>query len=354
MKRKPLLTAALSALLALLPALASAADAVREVRISTISYATGGKTSYSGVSGLIAQQGDLEKALAKRGVKLTWVPVSTAAVGPQINEAFANRRIDFAGYGDLPSVIANASGIRTKLLVPGGTSTTYLVVPANSTARSITDLKGKRIALHRGRPWEFPFLQLAQANRLGQNDFKLVNLNPQAGAAALSSGSVDAFFTLSDAWLLVDKGVGKIIWNSKQSPESWQMRAELWGASEFVAANPAISQLVVDAYVKAAHWASLEQNRDAYLRLQSASGLPESVLRRDYDGDATAWKQRASPLFTDALAAHYRDVARYAKGAKLTGSDVDMPATFEPRFVDAALKSLGLTQFWTDTKVARQ
>ena len=83
------------------------------------------------------------------------VPVSTAAVGTLVNEAFTNGSIDFAGYGDLPSVVVNASGTHTRLIVPGGVgSNTYLVVPAGSTAKSIVDLKGKRIALNRGRPWK--------------------------------------------------------------------------------------------------------------------------------------------------------------------------------------------------------
>ncbi|MFW1786618.1 ABC transporter substrate-binding protein, partial [Acinetobacter nosocomialis] len=78
----------------------------------------------------------------------------------------------------------------------------YLVVPPDSPVKSIEDLKGKKIALHRGRPWEINFGQLIQSKGLTLKDFQIVNLNPQAGAAALSAKSVDAFFTLSDALTL--------------------------------------------------------------------------------------------------------------------------------------------------------
>jgi sulfonate transport system substrate-binding protein len=324
----------------------TAQAAPREVRIAVVAYTTAGKQSFAGGAGVINQDGELQRELAKRGVKLTWVPVSTAAVGPQVNEAFSNHSIDFAAYGDLPSVILNAAGVPTRLLVPSASSNTYLVVPARSTVKSIKDLKGKRVALMRGRPWEYPFVKLLEANGMKLSDVKVVNLNPQAGAAALGAGGVDAFFTLSDAWLLVDKGLGKIVWDSKQAPRSWQMRAELWGDKAFVAANPELTQLVVDAFVKNARWSSDEANREQVIRIGAAAGIPDSVIRRDYDGTAGSWKERASPLFTPALADHYRDLAAYARKSGLIAKDVDIVGAFEPRYVQSALDRFGLKTYW--------
>lgn len=328
-------------------AFANAAQAApREVRIAVVAYTTAGKQSFAGGAGVINQDGELQRELAKRGVKLTWVPVSTAAVGPQVNEAFSNHSIDFAAYGDLPSVILNAAGVPTRLLVPSASSNTYLVVPARSNVKSVKDLKGKRVALMRGRPWEYPFVKLLEANGMKLSDVKVVNLNPQAGAAALGAGGVDAFFTLSDAWLLVDKGLGRIVWDSKQAPRSWQMRAELWGDKAFIAANPELTQLVVDAFVKNARWSSDEANREQVIRIGAAAGIPDSVIRRDYDGTAGSWKERASPMFTPALADHYRDLAAYARKSGLVAKDVDIVGAFEPRYVQSALDRFGLKTYW--------
>ena len=57
-----------------------------------------------------------------------------------INEAFANRSLHIAGYGDLPSAILNANGVETRLVVPHGISPgdAFLVVPAGSSARKLT------------------------------------------------------------------------------------------------------------------------------------------------------------------------------------------------------------------------
>ncbi|KPC49606.1 ABC transporter substrate-binding protein [Amantichitinum ursilacus] len=326
---------------------AEAAPPLKVVRIATISFANNGKVGHTAESAVLDNDGWLQAELKKRGIGLEWVPVSPAAVGPQVNEGFANGRIDFAGYGDLPSIIANASGIQTRLIVPGGPgSNTYLVVPAGSAAKSIKDLKGKRIALHRGRPWEYPFSKLLAANGLTFNDVKIVNLNPQAGAAALASGSVDAFFTLDDAYLLADKGVGKIIWDSKQSSPDWKMRAELWGRKAFIDQYPDVTQLIATAHIRAAHWSAQEANRKAYYQLATGSGIPLSVVEREYAGDITPWKDRFSPLYDTFLQDHYRDEVVYARNAGVIHADLDYRTLFDTRFVDAALKDPALAGFW--------
>lgn len=329
------------------PSIARAEDAPKIVRIAVVAYSSGGKTQYAGASALIDADKSLENALAARHIKLQWVPVSVAAVGTLVNEAFTNHSIDFAGYGDLPSVVVNASGTHTKLIVPGGVgSNTYLVVPPNSTAKSIVDLKGKRIALNRGRPWEVPFGKLLAANHLKLSDFKIYNLDPQAGTAAVSAGRVDGFFTLSDAYTLVDKQVGKIIWSTKDAPDAWKMRAELWASDDFVRQYPDVTQLVATAYVRAAYWISQPQNRDAFIRILSASGQPESVVRREYDDEKLPWKEQWTPLFTPALTTHYRDVSAYSQQAGLTSDGTDVNSLLAPQFVNNALKELKLERYW--------
>ena len=102
---------------ALMPVLLSATRAraaeplPSAVRIAAVSRTgTSGKTLFAGSSALVQEQGWLAAELGKLGVKLQWVPVTTNSVAVQVNEAFANKSIDFAQYGDLPSIIANASG----------------------------------------------------------------------------------------------------------------------------------------------------------------------------------------------------------------------------------------------------
>ncbi|MCL6693413.1 ABC transporter substrate-binding protein [Pseudomonas sp. R3.Fl] len=332
---------------ALLASQAPAAEAPQSIRIATVAYANAGKVTFNGPAYVMDRDKWLEQELARRGIKLEWVPAATASVGTFVNEEFANQRIDFAFYGDLPSIIANASGVATRLIVPGGSgNNVYLVVPPGSPAKSIADLKGKRIALHRGRPWELSFAKLLEANHLGFDDFRIFNLNPQAGAAALSAGRVDAFFTLSDAYLLEDKQVGRIIWSSKQVPADWKMRAELWGARDFVAQQPELTQLVVNAYLQAAHWTAQEANKDTYQGYQAQSGQPLSVLQREAEGEP--WAQHFSPLYDQSLRQHYADAIAYSLKARLIRNEVKVEELLEPKFVERGLEELKLQGYWKD------
>ena len=322
-----------------------AAEPLKTVRIATVAYSNAGKITFNGPTYLMDKDPWLKEQLAQRGVELQWVPAATASVGTFVNEEFANKRIDFAFYGDLPSIILNASGVATQLIAAGGIgNNVYLVVPPDSTATSIDDLKGKRVALHRGRPWELSFAKLLESRNLAFDDFRLFNLNPQAGGAALSAGRIDGLFTLSDAFLLEDKKVGKIIWSSKQAPLDWKMRAELFGAKDFIAQNPEVTQLVVDAYLKALKWASQDEHKAEYIALLSQSGQPQSVLLREVQGEA--WKDHFSPLINATLRQHYADGIAYSLQSKLIRKDVNVDNLLDDRFVKQGLKNLNLTEEW--------
>ena len=319
------------------------------LRIATVArVGAAGKTYFTGSTLTVIEDKWLEMELGKLGVKLEWVPATVNAVAAQVNEAFASKSIDFAAYGDLPSIIANASGLHTQLIVPGGSlNNTYLVVPANSTAQNIKDLKGKRIALHRGRPWEYQFSQLLEANGLALADVKVLNLNPQAGAAAVATGGADAFFTLSDAYVLEDKKVGRIIWSSKKPPQDWKMRAELWGDAGFVGKYPQLTQLVATAFVRAHHQLSADNGREAYIQNEAEAGQAESVVRRELADDSTPWKDRWSPQLTAGVRQHYADLAAYAARAKLINKPVQVEALFAPQFVKQSLAQLKINTYWT-------
>ena len=318
------------------------------VRIASVArVGAAGKTYFSGSTLEVIEDHWLEAELQKIGVGLEWVPATVNSVAAQVNEAFASRSIDFAAYGDLPSIIANASGLHTQLIVPGGSqNNTYLVVPVGSAAQSVRDLRGRRVALHRGRPWEYQFSQLLQANGMRSEDVKILNLNPQAGATAVATGGADALFTLSDAFVLEDKKVGKIIWASKRPPQDWKMRAELWGESNFVSRYPQLTQLVATAYVRAHYKLSSMSGRELFVHNESEAGQTESVVRRELADDATPWKERWSPLLGDVVRKHYTDLAAYANHAGLINKPVNVDALFAPQFVTQALAQLKIQSYW--------
>jgi len=317
------------------------------VRIVAGSATVAGKLEPSGLTGVVEDQGWLADQLAQRGYELRFVDMPHAIGGPMINEGFVNKTVEFAFYGDLPAVIGASGGAPVRLVMPSNSSTnTYLLVPTNSPAKSVGDLKGKRVALHRGRPWEAVFARLIGAHGLTLNDFKIYNVNPSAGAAALAAGKVDAFVgPIADTDRLTTQGVGRIIWSTKVAPKVWAQRTELFGRGDFIDQHPDIAQLVAAAYVRAGLWASDPANRDAYIVTLSRE-TSERAIRADLEGSGD-WKARFSPLATEGIEDHYRNVIDYAAATGLIGQKPELAPLIDTSLVAPAVKSAGAEAYWS-------
>jgi sulfonate transport system substrate-binding protein len=125
------------------------------------------------------------------------------------------------------------------------------------------------------------------------------------------------------------------------------MRAELWGSAEFVRQYPELTQVLANADLRAVRWISEDQNRSAYLHdLAERYSYPESVIDREYEGEAISWRNYWSPLYSPSITRHYEDVVAYARSAGLIRNDVAVNTLIVPRFVDAGLKQLGLDDYW--------
>lgn len=307
-----------------------------------------GKEGFIGGLREIQQDGRLDAELKKIGWKVNWVPVPATVGGPVVNEGFAAKTIDMAGYGDLPSIIAMAAGVDLRLVTASGAgSNIYLVVGPNSTARTLQDLKGKKIALHRGRPWEAGFARYVESQGMTLDDFKIINVNVTAGTAALTSGKIDAIVLIqAEGYVLEERGLGRILWSTRDAPESWKMLAGTFVRKEFLDAHPDVVQIVVNALVRQARWASLEENRNTVLGWSMAFGAPLSAVEKDAANSKLSWRERSSPIPKPYIEDHFRYVADYAARTGLTRTKVDVSNLIDPRFVDRALKDLDLTNWW--------
>lgn len=344
---------ALAALAILMTASAAqaAAPTPKVVTIASIGTPHEGKVTVISQSARVQEAGWLEQELAKRGIRLQWYPVASSLGGPGFNEALINRKVDFASYGVLPSLIGKSGGVDIRLIVPyGGIGNTYLAVPSSSTARSIRDLRGKRIALQRGRPAELPFYKLITANGLRMSDFRIMNLPLTAGASALAAGNVDAYYGSADAFTLEDKRVGRIIWDTKDAiatrDGSWKTRVDLYARKEFIDRYPEITQLVATAYVRSAYWTAQEQNREAVIKIYARPGIPVSAVERDVQGDNRTWRDTFSPVFDADLYRFFDDSARIAAEARLIRTPVRAADFLDRRFADRALRDLHIESFW--------
>ncbi len=141
---------------------------------------------------LLKGRGDLEKRLAPQGVSVKW---SEFSGGPQLLEALNVGAIDFGVTGEAPPVFAQAAGADLVYIAnqPPAPLAEAIVVPKDSTIRSVADLKGKRVALNKGSNVHYLLVKALQSAGVSYNDIQVVFLPPADARAAFSKGAVDAW-----------------------------------------------------------------------------------------------------------------------------------------------------------------
>ena len=287
----------------------------------------------------------LQKELANDGTKFE-IKLVTGS-GPGINEAFANSALDFAYTGDFPGITGRAGGLPIKIVVSGEHGhNSYLVVPLGSTAKSIKDLVGKRVAINKGRPWELAMSRLLVENGLKESDVNLFNLAQSDADAAIAAKSVDGFYTVWGA-ATEARGTGTIIWSTRSKPLAWKYTADIFATEDFIAKYPETTQKVVRAYVQSALYQSKSENREETLHTMVTKAFTYPVVLQEYDG--VAMKDIVVPLIDPFLRAHYEQSIAFAVENKLIRKPITAQEMFDSRFVEAAIKELNLADYWTSS-----
>jgi sulfonate transport system substrate-binding protein len=302
-----------------------------------------GKPFSGGTIGVVHVKGLLEEEFKKDGIKIEWYFFKGA--GPATNEAFANNSIDFAYQGDLPSIIGRAGGLKTKLIAAGSIrAINYLGVPNDSPITSIKELKGKKVGIFKGTNAQLTFNRILEANGLTEKDFKLYNLGSADGDAALSSKDIDAGFYWLNLLNLRTLGIVRIIYSTKESPDNWKNFGGLLVTEKFANEYPDIVKRVVKAYVKAAQWASEEENRDELFQLWAKAGTPFNSVKEDNEGSPL--KLKNTPLLDDFYISHYEEGVAFSKERQLIRNIFDVDKWIDKSYLEAALKELGLENYW--------
>ncbi len=337
------LAAAAAILIAGLAGTAAAEEPPPVIRFGSVGFGFG-QPYGTGLVGAAHSKGFVEAEFQGTPTKLEWTYFH--ATGPAINEAFANRQVDFAGYGGLPNIIGRAGGVPTRLLLAGNSTTVFAVARADLPIHAVKDLKGRKIAVQKATIIHFVLLKTLEANGLTEKDVSIVELKNADQLAALQSGAVDAAFGASFLLPLRDRGVVRVITSTKEGGPAVQTFGGLLVHEAFEKTYPEATAKVVRAFVKAAHWAGLEENREEALQVWARSGIPLESLRAEYEGAPV--RDQINVLLDDYTLGRYAAGIDFARQQKLIRTDVDLARWTEPRYLNAALKELGLEGFWTE------
>ena len=166
-----------------------------------------------GTKALVEASGALQGA----PYKVEWSEFPSAQT---LLEALGDHAADLGAVGDAPFLFAYAGNPDLKAVAAydslSGGGSVALLVPRASALKSLSDLKGRRIATGRGSIGHFLVLKLLQKAGLQPGDVRFVYLSPGDAKTALANGAVDVWATWgSYIGLSVLHGDGRVLADGK-------------------------------------------------------------------------------------------------------------------------------------------
>lgn len=150
------------------------AETLRTIRIGVPDQSAGSQPFIEGPVGMAFIRHQLEEVFKPQGVEVQWQFFKGA--GPAVNEALANRQLDFVYLGDLAAIIGKANGLPTRLLLGSRGSESWLAVTKASGIKTLADLKGKRVAVYRGTADQLAFDRALQTAGLNERSLQVSTL----------------------------------------------------------------------------------------------------------------------------------------------------------------------------------
>jgi len=247
--------------LALLPDSASAADAPSELRLD---YAY-----YSPVSLVLKRQGWVEEAYKAKGTQVRWV--QSAGSNRALEYLNANS-VDFGSTAGLAALLARANGNPIKsVYVYSRPEWTALAVAKGSPLKSVTELKGRKVAATKGTdPYLFLLRSLHEFG-LKKSDVEIVHLQHADGRVALEQGQVDAWAGLDPHLAASELDAGsRLIYRNV----GFNTYGFLNVSEKFAAQYPDEVQNVIRLYERARQWVIANPQQTAQILAEEAKLSP--------------------------------------------------------------------------------
>lgn len=158
----------------------------RQVRIATF------QTAIDYAPYVIARRkGWIDEALKGIGIKPEYLPTIQSL--PSVNELIAVDRLDIVLSGEVPTLIGRSAGIDVQIAWLSCRLSADTIIHLSSTAKSIADLKGKRVAVLAGSGPYYWFVRNLEQNGLSKQDVTFLDMPPPDAKAAFETGTVDAW-----------------------------------------------------------------------------------------------------------------------------------------------------------------
>lgn len=200
---------------------------------------------------ILEKQGTLDKRLASLGFKVQWPEF---AAGPQQLEALNANGLDIASTAESPPVFSQAAGAPLVYLAttaPNGKAVS-LLVPVNSSIKSVADLKGKKVAFQKASIGHYLLVKALEGAGLKLTDVDSVFLAPPDANVAFSQGKVDAWFIWEPFVTRAEqKKLGRVLVDGEKLRDT----ANFYSTSrQFYQAHPEVIKAFLEELQKAELW----------------------------------------------------------------------------------------------------
>lgn len=273
--------------------------------------------------------------LQRAGLSLPFdVDYSEFGSGNLIVEALAAQAVDIGGMSQIPVAFAAIAQARIKVIatLEGDVNEQVVLVPENSTARRVGDLKGKRVGYVRATTAHYFLLKMLEQEGLRFSDIKAINLSPSDGQTAFAAGALDAFAVYGYVGQRLQQANGARVLRNANG---------ILSGDYFLAARPAALldaplRAEIETYLrtlrKALAWREAHIG-DYSLALSEALGLPLAVVKAVHERESQP--RRLAPIDDEAIATT-QEIAKTFFEAGLIPKRGDVAPLFDRSF-DALL-----------------
>jgi len=217
-------------------------------------------------------KGWFEEALKGRGAKPEYISFQSV---PPINESFATGRVDFVFVAEPPIIVGKSAGINEKIIGLSCSLVQEILVPANSSIKSIADLKGKKVAVLFGSSSHYGLLKLLKEAGLDSSDLEIIDMAPPDAKSAFETNQVDAW-AVWPPFVEQEEIAGK----GRVLPRGDAFIQSILAArGDFIRQNPDLTRDIVSVLNRAKQW--IRDNPDeAQAIVAKEVNVPLDVVKR--------------------------------------------------------------------------
>ncbi len=266
---------------------------------------------------------------APAGVTMEIIPFESPA---ECKNAVVTKSVDFGAFGIAAGILGAAAREPVTIIASACDKGMAVVARKDGPIATLTDLRGKRVAIWPGSTQEVFILERLKMEGMSIRDITAVRVSFSEMHLALARGDVDAYVGAEPApGVSVASGIGKIV----EYPYSTPMGAlnMVFGAHhDTVANNPALCRTIVNIHRQASEYAMA--NRAAMIDMaiaklgQQRAALEISAPNVDLNWKMTPLMLQQSHIYADHMLA-----------LKQIRALPDFATFFETRFSDELAKA---------------